>query len=157
MYSLTRLVLSVLRATPVLVLGIMFVAALGLGVTAGVMAIWLHATGSMGKLMSESLDGSDKSLREAAAIDGASRWQAFQYVILPVHSKTFVAYYLYSIEAHFRDAVVLGIVGAGGIGLELIQVIGMFQYERIGTVVISIVLTALALDFASRGLRSRLM
>jgi len=156
-YSLTRLVLSVLRATPVLVLGIMFVAALGLGATAGVLSIWMHSTGTLGKLMSETLDAADRPIREAAAIDGANRWQAFIHVLLPMHGNAFLSYYLYSVEANFRDAVVLGIVGAGGVGLELVTVVGLFQYERIGTVVLTIVLTALILDFASRALRSRLV
>ena len=157
LYSLARLVLSVLRATPVLVLGIMFVAALGLGPTAGVLAIWIHSTGSMGKLMSEALDSADRPVQEAASIDGANRWQAFVYVLLPMHANAFTSYYLYAVEGNFRDAVVLGIVGAGGIGLELITVVGQFQYERVGTVVLTIVAVALALDFASRALRSRLM
>ena len=155
-YSLARLVLSVLRATPVLVLGIMFVAALGLGPTAGVLSIWLHSTGSLGKLMSESLDAADRPIQEAAFIDGANRWQTFVHVLLPMYANASLSYYLYAVEANFRDAVVLGIVGAGGIGLELVTVVSLFQYERIGTVVLMIVLTALILDFASRGLRSRL-
>jgi len=156
LYSATRLVLSVLRATPVLVLGIMFVAALGLGPTAGVLSIWLHSTGTMGKLMSETLDSADRHVQEAASIDGASRWQTFAYVLLPMHTNAFLSYYLYSVEANFRDAMVLGVVGAGGIGLELMVVVGLFQYERIGTMILVIVSTALALDFASKWLRGKL-
>jgi phosphonate transport system permease protein len=107
--------------------------------------------------MSESLDAADLSVQEAAAIDGATRWQTFAYVLLPMHVNAFLSYYLYSLESNFRDSVVLGIVGAGGIGVDLIAAVGLFKYRRVGVVVLTIILTALAVDLASRAIRGKLL
>jgi len=157
LYATTRFVMSVMRATPVLVLGIMFVAALGMGMTAGILGLWFHCTGALGKFMSESLDAADKSVREAAIMDGASRWETYAYVLLPMQVNAYLSFYLYYIESNFRSAVVLGVVGAGGIGLELITVIGMFKYHRIGLIVLLVIAVALALDFLSRWVRGRFL
>jgi phosphonate transport system permease protein len=157
LYAATRLLLSVMRATPTLVLGIMFVAAMGLGATAGILGIWFHSTGALGKFMSETLDAADRSVQEAAVIDGATQWQAFVHVLVPMQANAFLSYYLYYLEANFREAVILGIVGAGGIGLELIGAIGMFRYHRTGLIVVVVIGTSLVLDFISRLVRQRFL
>jgi len=156
-YAATRFLLSVMRATPTLVLGIMFVAAMGLGSMAGILGIWFHSTGALGKFMSENMDAADRSVQEAAVIDGASPWQAFLYVLAPMQANAILSYYLYYLEANFREAVILGIVGAGGIGLELIAAIGGFKYHRTGLIVMVVIGTSLVLDFVSRVVRQRFL
>lgn len=156
-YSIARVVLAVMRATPILVLGIMMVAAVGLGATAGIVGIWFHTSGVLGKYFSEILEASDKSIVDAAYIDGCNKLQAYLLVMLPMSANAILSYLLYYYEANFRQATFLGVVGAGGIGIYLTTAVGLFDYGKVCTLIILIVGTALALDVLSRQIRRRFL
>ncbi len=154
-YLVSRVILTFLRSIPMVILGIFFVATLGLGTTAGVMGLWIHTTGVFGKYLSEFLEATDPLLLDAAAIDGASTWQCFWYILLPVEINELLTLLLYYYEANFRAAAILGFVGAGGIGMELAAAVGSFDYGRVSFVIILIVMTDVIIDFLSRILRSK--
>ena len=154
-YLLGRVTLTFLRSVPMVILGIFFVATLGLGTAAGIMSLWIHTTGVFGKYLSEFLENVDPLLMDAAAIDGASTWQSFWYILLPVEINELLTLLLYYYEANFRGAAVLGFVGAGGIGMEMAAAVGSFDYGRVSFVIILIIVTDLVIDFLSRIIRSR--
>lgn len=154
-YVLGRVILTILRSVPMVILGIFFVATLGLGSTAGIMGLWIHTTGVFGKYLSEFLEAVDPLLLDAAAIDGASTWQTFWYILLPVEVNELLTLLLYYYEANFRGAAVLGFVGAGGIGMELAAAVGAFEYGRVSFIILLIIATDIVIDFLSRLLRSR--
>ena len=154
-YTTARAVLAVMRATPVLVLGIICVAALGFGSTAGIVGIWFHTSGVLGKYLSEAFEASDKDVLEASEIDGCTKLQTYFYVMIPMQMNALMSYLLYYYEANFRQATFLGIVGAGGIGLYLTTAVGLFDYGQVGMIVILIIFTSLLLDMTSRVIRSR--
>ena len=154
-YFTSRVVLTFLRSLPMVILGIFFVATLGLGPTAGIMGLWLHTTGVFGKYLSEFLEATDSFLLDAASIDGASTWQCFWYILLPVEINELLTLLLYYYEANFRGAAILGFVGAGGIGMELAAAVGSFDYGRVSFIIILIVVTDIIIDFLSRVLRSK--
>lgn len=154
-YFTSRVVLTFLRSLPMVVLGIFFVATLGLGSTAGVMGLWLHTTGVFGKYLSEFLEATDSLLLDAASIDGASTWQCFWHILLPVEINELLTLLLYYYEANFRAAAILGFVGAGGIGMEMAAAVGSFDYGRVSFIIILIVVTDVIIDFLSRFLRGK--
>lgn len=154
-YFTSRVILTFLRSVPMIILGIFFVATLGLGATAGIMSLWLHTTGVFGKYLSEFLEATDSTLLDAASIDGASTWQCFWYILLPVEINELLTLLLYYYEANFRGAAVLGFVGAGGIGMEMAAAVGSFDYGRVSFVIILIVATDVLIDFLSRLLRGK--
>ena len=154
-YFISRVVLTVLRSIPMVILGIFFVATLGLGPTAGIMGLWLHTTGVFGKYLSEFLEATDSLLLDSASIDGASTWQSFWHILLPVEINELLTLLLYYYEANFRGAAILGFVGAGGIGMEIAAATGSFDYGRVSFIIILIVTTDVIIDFLSRILRSK--
>jgi phosphonate transport system permease protein len=154
-YLGVRALLSLLRATPAIVIGIIAVAAVGFGPTAGIIGIWVHTTGVLGKYLSETYEGTDREPLDAALVDGAGRWTSYIYVLVPMEANAAISYLMYYYESNFRAATILGIVGAGGIGIELTTSIGLFQHSRTGMVITMIVGTALAIDLVSRLIRSK--
>jgi phosphonate transport system permease protein len=156
-YLSARAVLAVMRATPVLVLGIICVAAIGLGPSAGVLGIWFHTTGVLGKYISEALEAADSSIFDASLIDGCSKWQSYVKVMIPSEMNAVMSYLIYYYESNFRSATFLGVVGAGGIGLYLTAAVGLYNYGSVGMIVLVIISTALAIDMASRFVRSKFL
>jgi len=155
-YLATRCILTIMRGLPAVVLGIMFVAAVGLGETAGILSLWFHTTGVFGKYMSEAFEVADQDTLDAAAVDGASRWQSYSMVLIPMQANAIVSFVMYYIEANFRHATVLGIVGAGGIGMELATSVGLFKYGWTGVLILTIATISLSIDLLSRFVRSKL-
>lgn len=155
-YLISRACTTILRASPVIVLGIVFVAAIGLGPTAGIMGIWLHTVGVFVKYFSEAFESTNWEVMEAAFIDGANLWQAYILVLIPMEANAVLSFLLYYFEANFRQATFLAMIGAGGIGIELSGALGQFNYGRAGAIIVLILSVALALDMSSRFLRSKL-
>lgn len=156
-YVATRFVLSLMRGIPPVVLGILFVAAVGLGPLAGVLGLWFHTTAVLGKYMSESFEAANPEVLDAASVDGATRWQSYILVLVPMQANAVLSHVMYRLEVNFRSATILGIVGAGGIGLELTRAIGYFDYGSTGLILLVIVGIAFCLDTVSRLLRSRVL
>jgi phosphonate ABC transporter permease subunit PhnE len=148
-FYLTRLFLNVLRGVPTLIIALILVAAVGLGPFAGVMAIAIHSLTELGKLYSEAIENADKGPVEALESTGASGVN----VVLPL----FVSYTVYNFEINFRSSLVLGLVGAGGIGYFINEKMASGQYDQMIVGVIAIVIVVNIIDFASSWLRSRLV
>ncbi|MCX7601452.1 MAG: phosphonate ABC transporter, permease protein PhnE [Meiothermus sp.] len=156
-FYLTRLFLNVLRGVPTLIIALILVAAVGLGPFAGVMAIAIHSMTELGKLYSEAIENADKGPVEALESTGASGVNVVRWAILPQVLPLFVSYTIYNFEINFRSSLVLGLVGAGGIGYFINEKMASGQYDQMIVGVIAIVIVVNIIDFASSWLRSRLV
>ncbi|WP_027881980.1 phosphonate ABC transporter, permease protein PhnE [Meiothermus rufus] len=153
----TRLFLNVLRGVPTLIIALILVAAVGLGPFAGVMAIAIHSLTELGKLYSEAIENADKGPVEALESTGAAGVNVVRWAILPQVLPLFISYTIYNFEINFRSSLVLGLVGAGGIGYFINEKMASGQYDQMMVGVIAIVVVVNIIDFASSWLRSRLV
>lgn len=153
-----RSLLSAIRAFPELVLAIMFIPAFGLGPFAGTLAIGLHSIGTLGKLSSEVIEGVDDGPIEAIKSSGGTFFQQMRFGVVPQALPTIVAYWLYRFEINIRASAVLGVIGAGGVGAEIV---GRLRFRgdwpKAGAVLILTVLTVLLIDTASSSIRRRII
>lgn len=152
-----RGLLSLIRALPELVWALVFVSAVGLGPLAGIMALALVTVGFLGKFIAESIEVvSDKAV-EGVAATGAKRLQVIRYAMIPQAMPDFVGTLLYVLDHNLRAASILGLVGAGGIGYDMVMSMRLFQYERITMILVSIYLIVTLLDRLSDALRQRMI
>lgn len=152
--------INFLRAIPTLLWAILFVSFVGLGPLAGIFAIICHCVGTLGKLFGESIEGVGPNIveqMEAMRVDGADEYQVILYGLLPALASLFASYILYYFEANVRAATVLGLVGAGGIGLYLTQTIRLFKRHETLTVLLVILTAVIIIDSVSRVIRGRLI
>jgi phosphonate transport system permease protein len=156
-YQAVRLLLNLMRAVPDLVLALMFVAAVGLGPFAGVLALALGAVGFMGKLYAEAIEAIEPEQVLAVSATGASRAQTFVYAVLPQALPLVASYSLLLFETNVRSASVLGIVGAGGVGFVLGKYMGLFQYRYLVGALLLIVIAVTCIDRCSDAIRRRLL
>ncbi len=155
-YHVTRGIFNVLRAFPQIVLAIIFVFMVGTGPFPGVLAIALHGIGMLGKLFSEAIESVDPAPVEAVKATGASNTLVVWLGIMPQVLPQFFAFSLYRWDIDIRSSIILGIVGAGGIGFMLDQYIKMFQYRQASTAFLIILVAVTMLDYASSWLRQKL-
>jgi phosphonate transport system permease protein len=151
-----RLLLSFLRSVPEIIMGILFVAAVGFGALPGVLALGLHSVGMVGKFYAEAIEHSDPRPAEAARAAGAGPLQIIQRAILPQVLPQLADITLYRWEYHFRASAVLGIVGAGGIGFELIAALRLMAYDQVSAILLAILACVVAVDATGSALRRRL-
>jgi phosphonate transport system permease protein len=149
-------ILNVLRSISELIWAILFVAAVGLGPFPGALALGMNYGGILGRLYAEAIENVDKGPIEAMQATGASRLQVILLAILPQALPQFVTYNLYWFEVGVRSATVLGMVGAGGIGFELITSIRLFEWREVGVILLFILGMVTVIDLASTYIRSRL-
>ncbi|MDB5433260.1 MAG: phnE [Caulobacter sp.] len=152
-----RRMLDVLRSVPDLVVGNLFVAAIGLGPFAGVMAIAINTGGVLGKLFAEAVESIDKGPVEGVRATGAVPIQESVWGIIPQVAPLWTSYALYRFESSSRAATVLGLIGAGGIGQLLFDNLNAFKYANTATIVIIIVVSVSIIDLLSQTIRSRLL
>lgn len=151
-----RIVLIILRSVPELVWALIFVRVVGLGPTAGVIAIALTYGGMLGKVYAEILESGETHASVSLLRNGASRMQAFFYGLLPQNAAELTSYTVYRWECAIRSSVVLGFVGAGGLGQQMDNSMKMFNGGEVATMLlVFIVLVALA-DAVSAWLRREL-
>jgi phosphonate transport system permease protein len=148
---------NILRSVPDLVVGLIFVVAVGLGPFAGVMAIAVNTGGVLAKLFSEAVESIDKAPIEGVRATGADRLQEIIWGVIPQVAPLWTSYALYRFESNSRSATVLGLIGAGGIGQLLFDALNAFQYAQLSAIVIVIIVAVTAIDFLSQAMRSRLM
>lgn len=148
-----RRLMDALRSIPDLVIGTIFVVAVGLGPFAGVMALALNTGGVLGKLFSEAVESIDPQPVEGIRSTGASALHEIIYGVIPQVVPLWISYTLYRFEANVRSATVVGMVGAGGIGVVLWEVIRGFQYAETCAVMLIIVVTVSAIDMVSARIR----
>lgn len=152
-----RRLMDAARAINELVFAILFVAAVGLGPFAGVMALFIHNLGVISKLFSEAVEAIDPRPVEGIRATGASRLQQVIYGVIPQVMPLWSSYSLYRFETLVRSATVLGIVGAGGIGFTFYESFRSFQYDRASAVIIVVVVVVSIIDILSAQLRKRLI
>jgi phosphonate transport system permease protein len=155
-YAITRAVFNVTRAFPPYILAIVFVIIVGTGPFAGVLALAVHSVGMLGKLFAEAIEGIDPAPVEAVRATGAGRFLTVWFGILPQVASQFVAFSLYRMDMNIRMSIILGIVGAGGIGFLLEQYIRQFKYSQASTAFLIILAAVTLLDWASSWLREKL-
>jgi len=152
-----RRVLDIVRSIPDLVLAYMFIAAVGLGPFAGVMAMMFNTGGVLAKLFSESVEAIDKGPVEGVRATGASRLPEIIWGVIPQVAPHWTSYALYRFESNSRAATVLGLIGAGGIGQVLVDSTQGFNYDETGCIVLVIIVAVSGIDLLSQAIRSRLM
>lgn len=151
-----RVLLIVLRSVPELVWALVLVRVVGLGATAGVLAIALTYGGMLGKVYAEILESGETHGADALLRNGAGRLQAFFYAVLPGNAAELVSYTVYRWECAIRSSVVLGFVGAGGLGQQLDTSAKMFAGGEVATMLLVFVVLVAAADRASAYLRKAL-
>jgi phosphonate transport system permease protein len=145
--------MDALRAINEMVFAMLFIVAVGLGPFAGVLALFVHTTGTLAKLFSEAVEAVDSRPIEGIRATGANRVAEIVYGILPQVMPLWVSYSLYRFESNVRSASVVGMVGAGGIGVILYEVIRGFQYSQTCAVLIILIVTVTIIDLISSYLR----
>lgn len=156
LYFAARWTMNIIRAVPDLVFALMFVSAVGLGPFAGILAMTLGSIGSIGKVYAEAMEAVDRGPMVAIEAVGASRRQVIQYGVLPQAAPLLVSYTLLLFEGNVRGATILGLVGAGGIGLELTTAMRMYDYGHLSAIIICIIVLVTLIDQASAFVRRRL-
>jgi phosphonate transport system permease protein len=152
-----RRISDVLRSVPDLVVGAIFVAAVGLGPLAGVMALAVNTGGVLGKLFSEAVEAIDRAPVEGIRATGAAPLQEIAWGVMPQVAPLWTSYALYRFESNARSATVLSLIGAGGIGQPLFDSINSFAFGQTSAIVIVIVVAVSIIDLMSQGIRTRLL
>lgn len=152
-----KAILDVARAVHTLVFGLVLVGIVGLGPTAGILAIALHSMGTYGKLYAESIEALDMAAVEAVRATGADPLQVFFHGVWPAVLPQFVSHHLYIWEFNIRDSTILGLIGAGGLGLLISEAVSLFQWDRLATLLIVVVALVMSFDALSRRIRERLV
>ena len=155
-YHAFRTMLSALRSVPEIIMGIIFVAAVGFGALPGVLALALHSTGMVGKFYAEAIEHADPKPIEAARAAGASSFQVITHAVLPQVFPQLLDITIYRWEYHFRASTVLGIVGAGGIGFELIAALRIIKYDQVSAILLTILACVIVVDGVGAWLRRTL-
>lgn len=150
-----RRLLEVMRTIPQVVLAFILVWPFGIGPLAGVLAITVHSTGSLGKLFSELNEAADPKPLEGIAAAGGTWLAGIRYGVVPQVLPGFLSYALLRFEINVRSSTIIGFVGAGGIGQELKRVISFNIYEEVSAIVILILLIVVAIDLGSAEIRRR--
>ena len=152
-----RRVLDACRSINEMVFALIFVVAVGLGPFAGVLALWVHTTGVLAKLFSEAVEAIDPQPVEGIRATGAHPLAEVVYGVIPQVMPLWISYALYRFESNVRSASVVGMVGAGGIGMVMWEVIRGFQYRQTCAVLLMLVVSVTLIDIVSAQLRKRLI
>ena len=153
---IVKRLLEFCRTVPGIVFALIFVIAFGLGPMAGVLAIALHSTGALGKQYSEIVENIDMKPLEGIRSTGAGWLACMRFAALPQVAAGFASYSLLRFEINVREASVMGFVGAGGIGQELIVAVRKFYYSDVSAILLMIVLTVFVIDIGTGIIRSRI-
>jgi len=154
-YFICRRILEFGRSVPELVFALIFVFSFGIGPIPGVLAIALHSCGALGKLFSEINENVDLGPADGVAAAGGNWFQKIAYAVVPQVFPNFMSYTLLRFEINVRAASVVGFVGAGGIGQELMTVIRQFIYQDISAIVLMLVLAVILIDVSCEKLRHK--
>lgn len=150
---IVRRFLEFCRTVPDLVFALIFVMAFGLGPIAGVLAIVIHTTGALGKLFYEVLENVDQKPVEGLIASGASWTLTMRFAVLPQVLSNFLSYALLRFEINVRGASVMGFVGAGGIGQDLMEAIRKFYYPDVSAILVLIIITVSIIDLVTERVR----
>jgi phosphonate transport system permease protein len=152
-----RWVMNLLRSIPDLVIGLLFIVAVGLGPLAGVLAITLNTAGVLAKLFSEAVESIDKGPVEGVRATGGSGLHEIVWGVIPQVAPLWTSFALYRFESNSRSATVLGLIGAGGIGQVLFDSMNAFDFSAVSAIVIVVVIAVTLIDMLSQAMRKRLL
>ena len=156
-YQPVRRLMDAFRAINEMVFAMLFVVAVGLGPFAGVLALWIHTAGVLAKLFSEAVEAIDPQPVEGIRSTGAGALHEIVYGVIPQVMPLWISFTLYRFESNVRSATVVGMVGAGGIGVVLWEIIRGFQYAQTAAVMLIVVLTVSLIDVVSSRIRKSLI
>ncbi len=150
LYVAARIVISICRVVPDLVWALLFVTAVGLGPFPGALALAVHSIGMLGRLFAEVIEDMDMGPVEALTLTGASRMQVFTHAVVPGVLPSLLGISLFRFDENLRSSLVLGFVGAGGIGFQLLTAMNLFQYQTVSyLIIITFVLVVCAERFSA--------
>lgn len=155
--ALLRRMLDILRGIDSLILALIFVAVVGLGPFAGILAIAVGDIGTLSKLFAEAFENADRKQVDGVRSCGASENVAIRFGLMPQTLPVVLSQTLYHFESNVRSATILGIVGAGGIGMQLSDRIRINEWNDVSFIIIMILVTVAAIDYASGWLRGRII
>ena len=155
--KITKQILNAIRAFPELILAFVFLPITGLGAFTGTLALGIHSIGTLGKLSSEVIEGIDEGPLEAIKSSGGSKINELIFGVIPQVMPTITSYWLYRFEINLRASAVLGVIGAGGVGQELINQLRFRDFPRAGTVLICTIVLVLIADAISASIRNRII
>ncbi len=155
-YHIIRAIFDAFRGINEVVWGLIFVSMVGLGPFAGVLALTVHVVGALGRYFSEAIETADPEIIKAIISTGASKTQVIARGIFPQVKPLFISYSLYYLENNFRAATVLGLVGAGGIGMELLTSIRLFKSQEVLTILIIMIIAVISIDRFSAYIRKKI-
>jgi len=156
-YVIARGVIAVCRVVPDLVWALLFVTAVGLGPFAGVLALSIHSIGMLGRLFAERFEDMDMGPVHALTLTGAGRAQVFSHAAVPTVLPSLVGIALYRLDENVRSSLVLGFVGAGGIGFQILSAIQLFDYPTVAMLLGVMFVLVLVVKRLSAALRRRLL
>ena len=156
-YHATRQLFNVARGINEIIFALVFVAAVGLGPFAGILALSIHGAGMLGKFFAEQIEQAESGPIEALRATGANAMHTLVFGVVPQVLPGWIASTLYRLEVNLRTSTILGMVGAGGIGFELVSSLKLFQYQDTAVCVLVILALVMATDFFSTKLRSRIL
>jgi phosphonate transport system permease protein len=150
-----RRLMDACRAINEMVFAMLFIVAVGLGPFAGVLALFVHTTGTLAKLFSEAVEAIDPRPVDGVRATGSHRLVEIGFAVMPQVLPLWVSFTLYRFESNVRSASVVGMVGAGGIGVVLYEVIRSFEYAQTCALLIMLIVTVTVIDLLSARLRQR--
>lgn len=156
-YQLIRIFLNVIRTIPELILAVLLVAFMGIGAISGIGALFIFSLGILAKLISETIEAIDPNPLEAIRATGANVFQVIRYGVIPQILPQYTSYVLYVLEINVRASVILGFVGAGGVGIILKQQMSLFNYGNVSTIIIMTFIAVTLIDLVSSRVRERLL
>jgi phosphonate transport system permease protein len=155
LYIAARMLIGVTRVVPDLVWALLFVTAVGLGPFPGALALAVHSIGMLGRLFSETIEDMDMGPVEALTLTGAGRLQVFTHAVVPGVLPSLLGIGLYRFDENLRSSLVLGFVGAGGIGFSLLTAMNLFQYQTVSLLLIVTFVLVTGAERASAWLRGK--
>jgi len=153
LYAFARSVIALTRAVPDLVWALLFVTAVGLGPFPGALALSVHSIGMLGRLFAEIIEDMDMGPVEALTLTGAGRIQILTQAVVPGVLPSLLGIALYRFDENLRSSLVLGFVGAGGLGFQLLTAMNLFQYQSVSTLLIVIFLLVVSAERISAAIR----
>jgi phosphonate ABC transporter permease subunit PhnE len=156
-YGITRFLFNCLSAIPTLVVALIFTVITGPGPAAGVLALAFNSVGMLGRMFAEALEGVDRGPIEALQATGAGRIQTVAFGVLPQIGPLFLSYSIYRWDINVRMSMILGFVGAGGIGIFLNENITYFNYTKVSTAFILILVAVTLLDWGNSWIQRKVL
>lgn len=155
--GITKFLLSVIRVFPEIVMALIFIKAVGPGSFSGVLALGIHSVGMLGKLFVEDIERLDFTSVEALKASGANKTKTLIFAVIPQILPSFLSLVLYRFELNLRSASILGLIGAGGIGTPLIFALQTRSWDRVGIILIGLVIMVTIVDLISGAIRKRIV